>query len=225
MAFQEDPKPTIPAWLVSFGDMMTLILTFFILLVSMARQRDFALLASGSGAFVIRLKSLGMPGLMSNSEKLVIYNEARSRFGLPQVDDLALAAEGYDEATALEVLRAASADALEPRFEIVQPSVAIFTPGTAELDSKAKHYLDLMAPTLLPGGKRRLVLEGHGEADADDARSARLALERAEAVRAYLIDEHDADPTLIHARGWLTAAADHGSVRPVVDARVLTESD
>jgi outer membrane protein OmpA-like peptidoglycan-associated protein len=141
------------------------------------------------------------------------------------VDDIALAAEGYDEATALEVLKAASADALEPRFEVVQPSVAIFAPGTAELDSKAKHYLDLMAPTLMPGGKRRLVLEGHGEAGADGAQSARLALERAEAVRAYLIDEHAADPKLIHARGWLTAAADYGMVRPIVDARVLTEDD
>jgi chemotaxis protein MotB len=36
MAVEEDPPPAVPEWVVSFGDMMSLLLTFFIMLVSMS---------------------------------------------------------------------------------------------------------------------------------------------------------------------------------------------
>ena len=36
MAFQEDPPAGVPEWLVTFGDMMSLLLTFFIMLVSLS---------------------------------------------------------------------------------------------------------------------------------------------------------------------------------------------
>ncbi|MCA9240906.1 MAG: flagellar motor protein MotB, partial [Planctomycetales bacterium] len=35
MAVEEEPPPGIPEWVVTFGDMMSLLLTFFIMLVSM----------------------------------------------------------------------------------------------------------------------------------------------------------------------------------------------
>lgn len=36
MAVEEDPPAAVPEWVVSFGDMMSLLLTFFIMLVSMS---------------------------------------------------------------------------------------------------------------------------------------------------------------------------------------------
>lgn len=36
MAIEEDPPPGIPEWIVTYGDMMSLLLTFFIMLVSMS---------------------------------------------------------------------------------------------------------------------------------------------------------------------------------------------
>jgi chemotaxis protein MotB len=36
MAVEEDPAPGVPEWFVTFGDMMSLLLTFFIMLVSMS---------------------------------------------------------------------------------------------------------------------------------------------------------------------------------------------
>lgn len=40
MPIEEDPPATAPAWIVTYGDMMSLLLTFFILLVSMSEVRS-----------------------------------------------------------------------------------------------------------------------------------------------------------------------------------------
>ena len=40
MAIEEEPAPGIPEWVVTFGDMMSLLLTFFIMLVSMSEMKE-----------------------------------------------------------------------------------------------------------------------------------------------------------------------------------------
>ncbi len=40
MAIEEDPPAGIPEWVVTFGDMMSLLLTFFIMLVSMSEIKE-----------------------------------------------------------------------------------------------------------------------------------------------------------------------------------------
>jgi len=40
MAIEEEPEPGIPEWIVTFGDMMSLLLTFFIMLVSMSEMKE-----------------------------------------------------------------------------------------------------------------------------------------------------------------------------------------
>ncbi len=40
MAIEEDPPPGVPEWVVTFGDMMSLLLTFFIMLVSMSELKQ-----------------------------------------------------------------------------------------------------------------------------------------------------------------------------------------
>ncbi|MCF6328311.1 MAG: OmpA family protein, partial [Henriciella sp.] len=37
---EEEPEPGIPEWVVTFGDMMSLLLTFFIMLVSMSEMKE-----------------------------------------------------------------------------------------------------------------------------------------------------------------------------------------
>ena len=37
---EEDPPMGIPEWVVTFGDMMSLLLTFFIMLVSMSEMKQ-----------------------------------------------------------------------------------------------------------------------------------------------------------------------------------------
>ena len=40
MAIQEDPPAGVPDWIVSFGDMMSLLLCFFVLLFSMGQTEQ-----------------------------------------------------------------------------------------------------------------------------------------------------------------------------------------
>lgn len=220
--FKEEAKPGVPLWLVSFGDMMTNALTFFILLVSMAHQRDFGLIAAGLGSFVVALKSHGMPGLMSESEKAAIFNEFRQRFNLPPEPDPARR-EAHANASELELIRAALAKALAPHDELPQPSVAVFAPGVATLSDSSRSYLDKLADTLRPAKSQVLILEGHA-LDGAVARTSdhALAQARASAVREYLISEHGFAGARVEARAWLVEIEPEGDGTRRVDARLVT---
>jgi flagellar motor protein MotB len=59
-------EPSMPskAYLVSFGDTMTALLAFFIVLNSMAKEQTGANMYAGTGSFVAAFSSSGMPGGM-----------------------------------------------------------------------------------------------------------------------------------------------------------------
>ena len=78
--YKESPKQGPPAYMVSFCDMMTLILTFFILLVSMAKEQRAGLVAKGLGSFIVAIKTHGLDGIMTGQEKAVIFEHVRRRF-------------------------------------------------------------------------------------------------------------------------------------------------
>ena len=82
-----EEKKGAPAWMVSFGDMMTLILTFFILLVSMGKRQQVGLVASGVGSFLVAVRSFGLPGVLDESETASMFDNVRERFNLPPEDD------------------------------------------------------------------------------------------------------------------------------------------
>lgn len=57
------PNPPSKAYLVSFGDTMTALLAFFIVLNSFAEDQTGANMHSGTGSFVNAISSIGLPGL------------------------------------------------------------------------------------------------------------------------------------------------------------------
>ncbi len=224
---EEEPKKGAPAWMVSFGDMMTLILTFFILLVSMSKEQQYGLVAQGIGSFIITLRSFGLPGVLSDEDRQSVFENVRVRFNLPPEEDPERR-EAHEFAESLELLRASNLETMRPHDELNQPAIAMFPPGSAELTEAAEDYIDLLASTLRPGRGQILLLEGHAlDAGADFNHDDRwLALSRSLAVRAYLIEEHGFRADRVEARAWIAEIEPRGNSTRTVDARlVLPASD
>jgi len=222
----EGKKAGAPAWMVSFGDMMTLILTFFILLVSLSKERQHGLIAAGIGSFMVNARSMGLPGLLNESEKSEIFDNVRRRFNLPPESDPDRRTDHVDAAH-LELIRAKAVSAIRPHDEITQPGIATFEPDSAEVTDAAKRYLDLMVGTLRPTGTQVLLLEGHAydagpRFDHDDRW---LAFERARSVRDYLVEEHGFKPNRIQTRAWFSEVEQPGPATRRVDARLVLPAD
>lgn len=215
-------EKSAPAWMVSFGDMMTLILTFFILLVSLSKEQQEGLVAKGVGSFLVALRSFGLPGVMNESEKAQVFDNVRRKFNLPPELDPGRRTDHVD-ASNLELIRAKAAKALRPHHELNQPAVARFEPDSAELTDAGRRYLDLLASTLRPAPGQMLLLEGH--APTSDAAGRLLAYRRARAVAEYLLDEHDFPETRVDARAWILEIDPPGAATRVVDARLVIPAE
>jgi len=220
-----EKKKGAPAYMVSFGDMMTLILCFFILLVSMSEERKAGLLAKGVGSFVVALETHGLDGILSGKEKEEIFEHVRRRFNLPPEEDEERR-ESHLEASKFELLQARALEALEPHKEVRQPQVATFQPDSAALTNETRTYLDRLAGTLRPGPGQVLQLEGHALDAGTRFRKDNqwLAFSRAEEVRQYLIREHRFKPDRVQARAWFEEVTSASEATRSVDARLIIPS-
>jgi len=198
MAFTEDKKAPIPAWFVSFGDMMTLILTFFILLVSMASEQNPASMARGLGSFEVALHSHGLPGLLSGDERLAIFNRVRARFELPPLEEGEM--EMVDRAPSqTELLPVDSITRTPKQVEIASNVLVTFREGSSTVDPHTRRRLAREVTSLRPRKREILVIEGYGDANSRDE-DRLLAWARADGVRRLLIDEFEFNQDSVEAR-------------------------
>jgi len=212
-----------PAYLVSFGDMMTLILCFFILLVAMSKTRNFGLMARGLGSFVVTVRSMGLTGVLSGHQEQAIFEQMRRRFNLPPEDDPARRAV-HEDAALRELIRASSAEKLSPHDEVRQHRIASFGRGQHELNDSSQRYLDALAESLRPRSAQTLVLEGFAP-EGSDSGGRYLALARGRAVEAYLINEHSFDAEKVLVRTWADQSNDPTKTAPRVDGRLISRQN
>lgn len=81
------PPPAKPskAYLVSFGDTMTALLAFFIVLNSLAKDQTGANMYTGTGSFVQAMKSIGIPGQSpgDRSDQVVVKSAPAPIYAVP----------------------------------------------------------------------------------------------------------------------------------------------
>ena len=83
MGMPEEEKRGVPAYMVSFGDMITLLLTFFILLVALADTQTAGLVGAGNGPIIAHLMADGRPGIMPGRLREHRQRKRRINGGFP----------------------------------------------------------------------------------------------------------------------------------------------
>ena len=154
----EDDAGGIPEWVVTFGDMMSLLLTFFIMLVSMSEvkseERFQAMVESMARKFGhdTSVDSLSPgPVLPRNSEVAKLATEGR--------------AKRLDTHRGGDKVRAMTGD--NPRVRSIRPGAetriggfVIFAEGSDELSDEAKRQLQIIS-TEIAGKPQKIEIRGH----------------------------------------------------------------
>jgi len=156
----QDPGPGFPSWMITFSDMVTLMMTFFIVLVSMASMTDVykrkVALGSVSGTF-----GTGAPSLDD-----LTTSDTRTRVDPGPINvfnDLSPVKERLQEDPDKDL-----------RFEsnrfiqrLSMDAAALFAPGTAELTDKGRALLARVVPVVAMSSYP-LGLSGHTAEGMDE---------------------------------------------------------
>jgi len=183
-----DPSATEPRirkiWLITFADLLCLVLTFFVLLFSMQK------IDNGRWAGVANSLSRSLDPDRATSESLT-----RAEHNAGVVSPRRAADLGYLETLLVEkaredpALRGAAVRLLDDRLVVALPSELLFARGSAEIGEGARTALYGLG-TLLANIGNSIAVEGHDDPDqvaTGPFRSNRaLSLARALAVAAAL---------------------------------------
>ena len=70
MSEQHEQKEKVPIWIISFTDMVTLLLAFFAMLQTMAHEKSGVLFRAGQGSFIRAIDNFGIPDLLYGQQKV-----------------------------------------------------------------------------------------------------------------------------------------------------------
>lgn len=214
------PEPTkrgVPAYMTSFADMMTLMLTFFILLVAFAQEQRAELVAAGTGSFVEAIETLGLPGLLPGGRRSIDLGHVPANFTIPahHLEKSAVLLDRQMRKAPPERLRRSTIEYhLRHRRAVVLATSVRFAPLSAELDPGSREELDAVA-AMAWQSRSHVAIEAHAHGLADGWELSAL---RAAAVARYLRQEG----LIPYARITL---AGYGSFQPLAERDAHSRSD
>jgi chemotaxis protein MotB len=205
---EESMEPTAPFWMVTYGDMVTLLLTFFILLISFSNMDEIKFNAAA--------KSLqGALGVLEDHKmELQLMQEAPGG-----EDDLLIRTDIYEQLQEFEREMANEIDQGDITVDFVKNGLMIqmgskllFDVADASLNQKSQPILMALAKTIKENAAEVLV-GGHTDnvpINTPEFQSNwELSGARAMSVVRYLIDEGGVPPKIL-------AATAYGEYRPIV---------
>lgn len=194
---KQPPKAHVPEWVVTFGDLMSLLLCFFILLAAFSELKQPREYQKVLEAIKEAFGSQGGMGLStvreSTSNSMVnFFQEKAKRDGNKRNTN-----ENVDPSVVGRQEK--SAIIQEGARQTVGGSI-LFEPGTAELSRQAKEMLRTEVAPKISGFKYICPIVGHAWGDAD-RRSGfsfqELGWQRAMAVHTYLVRECGVDEAIL----------------------------
>lgn len=144
-----EPKQGAPAYIVTFSDMITLLLTFFVLLLSLADDQDEGLFSQGQNSFRRAVADFGMAGMMFSKDQGDQFSHPKIKYKIEKGED-----ESEDRSidSATEVYRRILQD-IEKMMKISPSQITCsaktftitdikFEDGGWELDSADKQFIN-----------------------------------------------------------------------------------
>ncbi len=203
---EEDEEPTAPFWMTTYSDMVTLLLTFFVLIVSMSEvevKKFKEALSHFNGRTSVLAFESAAPPTRPNAE---IRNLLKARED--RLDELA------DYLNEKNLRRKVNVSVSEMGIHVSIVDSIVFASGRAELLESAKDVLQTVSRLLTPTSKG-VVVEGH----TDDQPIQTLQFpsnwelsgaRAASVVRFFLRQDHALDPRYYKTVGY-------GEYRPVAN--------
>ncbi|MFG0263038.1 MAG: flagellar motor protein MotB [Novipirellula sp. JB048] len=196
----------IPEWVVTFGDMMSLLLTFFIMLVSLSEIKE-------EESYQALVDSMKQQFGYARTIDALTPGDSRPRPSKFSVLSTTGRAKKKDTAKGGVPEKAPSGE--EPIVRIIRPgqltavgSVIFFDVGSAELNASAQAAIDEVAAQVR-GKPQKIEVRGHTSAEiaarttgTDEA--LQLAFRRATAIRQALVEGHGIEA----ARFRISSASD-----------------
>jgi hypothetical protein len=224
MSARKKKPPSKPsnAYLISFGDTMTAMLAFFIVLNSLAQEQTGANLHSGTGSFVTAINSMGLPGMFSGdkSKRVQQMKDASPRYIVNDQGEPVEPGNGPDDED--NGIRVLDRDAdniqrvmveLEQQFDVTSLSVqsravsfdlfdALGKEPGKTLPSSAKRVLaQVLSMLAKPGYRLEIKLWSPTPANTAIVRTANSAQAIADEVRGMLTGYPDAHKSLRASSG------------------------
>jgi chemotaxis protein MotB len=153
----DEPGPGVPEWVVTYGDMMSLLLTFFIMLVSMSELKEDgklrAMLDSYRQAFGPSAGLGGAPGRSLQTHSALDQRSSRGTSSNDGIERWSRDADGPSGANR-------PARRINHGTSVTLGGPAVFERFSAELTGDLKAHLDIIAE-VVAGRSNRIVIRGH----------------------------------------------------------------
>jgi len=186
-----------PAYIMTFSDMMTLLLAFFILLQIFSTRRDPELFARGKGSFMRAIETFGLDGLLVGDPHRLRLKASRPTYRVEGPQE----GEKVDRVTDAEAERIAEMiDKLRESFKmnpiidksnkpLLFATPVRFAPGKSKLSRRDRTHLDALwrdIASSASGGRFEIDIRGYAQETKHSMKRYSLATARAAAAEEYL---------------------------------------
>jgi len=226
---EEGGGEKVPLWIISFADMITLLLSFFVMLQTMSHARDATLFGVAQDSFRRAISGLGIPDLLFGKQVCPLMDYRKLKYPMEESEAQEPTRERVIDAEDENIRRMFAQ--LEAQAEVTTSSQAKtqssfslpirFAPGRADLDAGAQAQLKAFAVDLRSATKGpavHLYVVGQAPDEQTSVDRAKLAARRARAVEQSLTAELGSQVM----NGWTVrslGAADSGFISRGADGQ------